>query len=357
MTNFNKPTLKQLRNRAITEINTNVKGGDANLRRNYLNVIATALAGIGDEILRRVEYVLKQTFVQEADEESLIKHGQERKFPRKAATKANGPIDVTGTSGSTIASGVELQRSDNVKYITTEEVSVGNDGTASVPVEAINAGLNGNAGSGTIVSFVSPVAGVNIQATVASAEITGGTDIEDIEEYRARLLEYEQNPPMGGNKKDYEVWAKEVSGVTRAWCYPIENGAGTVTVRFMMDNSYANGIPHQADITRVQNYIDSERPATAVVTVAAPTTDTVNITFSALSPNTTAIKAAITENLQKLFKSSLIEPGVKLYLSKINEAISTTAGVTDHKLSAPSADINPSTGHIPVLGTITFPSE
>lgn len=357
MTNFNKPTLKQLRNRAITEINTNVKGGDANLRRNYLNVIATALAGIGDEILRRVEYVLKQTFVQEADEESLIKHGQERKFPRKAATKANGPINVTGTSGSTIASGTELQRLDNIKYITTEEVSVGSNGTASAPVEAINAGFDGNASAGTIVSFVSPVAGINTQATVASAEITGGADIEDIEEYRARLLEYEQNPPMGGNKKDYEVWAKEVSGVTRAWCYPIENGAGTVTVRFMMDNSYANGIPHQADIARVQNHIESLRPATAVVTVAAPTTDTVNITFSALSPNTTAIKTAVTENLQKLFKSSSTEPGVKLYLSKINEAISTTPGVTDHKLSAPSADINPSTGHIPVLGTITFPSE
>lgn len=357
MTNFNKPTLKQLRNRAITDINTNVKGGDANLRRNYLNVIATVLAGIGDEILRRVEYLLKQTFIQEADEESLIKKGQERNFPRKAATKATGPIDVTGTNGSTIAAGVELQRSDNVKYITTTETSIGSDGTGTITVEAVNTGFSGNAGAGTIVTFVSPVAGVNTQAAVAAGEITGGTDIEDIEDYRARLLEYEQNPPMGGNKKDYEVWAKEVSGVTRAWCYPIENGGGTVTVRFMMDKSYSDGIPHQADIARVQAYIAEERPATAVVTIAAPTTDMVNVTFSALSPNTDAIKAAVTANLQKFFKSSSVEPGAKLYLSKINEAISITSGVTDHKLSSPSADINPSTGHIPVLGTITFPSE
>ena len=97
MSNLKKPTLLELRNRAISDLNTYLKGADANLRRRVLNVFATVFAGIGDEIMRRVDYLLKQLFIQDADPEFLIKHGQTRRFPRKLPTKSDGNAVFSAT--------------------------------------------------------------------------------------------------------------------------------------------------------------------------------------------------------------------------------------------------------------------
>ena len=50
MSNFAKPSLKELRNRAISNINTYLQGADANLRRRILNIFATIFAAMGDEV-------------------------------------------------------------------------------------------------------------------------------------------------------------------------------------------------------------------------------------------------------------------------------------------------------------------
>lgn len=356
MSNYSKPTLKTLRNRAISEINTYLKGADANLRRRVLNILASIMAGIGDEILRRIEYLLKQIFVADCDEEFLVKHGQEHRFPRKLASKATGGVlFANSVSGSTIPQGTALKRADNVTYTSTAEVTVAADGTVTVPVIADNVGKDGNATTGTIFSFVSPVAGVNNQGNADDNAITGGADIEDIEEWRSRMQFFIQNPPTGGSKTDYEIWAREVSGVTRAWCYPVELGPGTVTVRFMMDGTYENGVPLAGDVNRVKEHIDGLQPATAQVYIEAPIPDEINFTFASLTPNTTEAHSAIEASLKSLIQSSSIEPGGTLKLSKIRAAISNATGNEDFALTSPSADIVCTTGQIPVLGEITYP--
>lgn len=355
MSNFAKPSLKELRNRAISNINTYLQGADANLRRRILNIFATIFAAMGDEVLRRVDYLLKQLFIQTADEEYLIKHGQTKRFPRKMPSKAEGPASFPATAGSVIPAGTKIKRADNVTYSTKAERTAGADGTVTLELIADNAGKDGNATAGTILSLVSPVAGVTTQGSVGNLGITGGSDIEDIEDYRERLLFYVQNPPTGGSKTDYETWAREVSGVTRAWCYPIESGPGTVTVRFMMDDNYDDGIPLAGDVQRVKNHIDALQPATATVYIEAPIADPLNIVFESLDPMTTEAKAAVESNLKSLVQSSSVIPGGEIKLSKIRAAISNATGNEDFVLSSPTADIVMPKGHITVLGTITYP--
>ena len=79
--------------------------------------------------------------------------------------------------------------------------------------------------------------------------MTGGTDTETDEQLRARILQRIQNPPMGGSAADYVAWALAVPGVTRAWAAP-EQGIGTITVRFLMDDLRADddGWPTPADV-------------------------------------------------------------------------------------------------------------
>jgi len=43
-----------------------------------------------------------------------------------------------------------------------------------------------------------------------------------------------------------------------------------------------------------------------------------------------------------------------LLLSHIREAVSIAVGETDHSVTSPTADVEPTTGEIVTLGTITF---
>lgn len=355
MTNFNRPTLKNLRDRAVSDINANMNGADASLRRRFLNIIAIACAGIGDEILRRNEFLLKQAFVQEAEGEYIVKHGQTYDFSRKMATKSSGNISIPATPGSILPAGTALKRSDGATYTSAVEAEATLDGVCTVKITADNVGKDGNASSGTIISLLSPVSGFEAKGTVDELGLTGGTDIESMDSYLERLLLFIRNPSTGGNKTDYEIWAREVPGVTRAWCYPTESGAGTVTVRFMMDDTYNNGIPLPGDVQRVKNHIAGYQPATAIVYVEAPVPDAVNFVFGSLDPDTTDDRTAVQNKLKSLIQSSSVEPGSTLRLSKIRGAISTATGNEDFTLTSPTADIDTATGHIAVLGTITYP--
>lgn len=355
MTNYNRPSLKDLRNRAISDINANMSGADANLRRRFLNVIATAIAGVGDEVLRRLEFLLKQAFPQEAEGEYVVKHGQTFNFARKMATKASGEISIPATSGSILPAGTIIKRADGITYISDSEFIASADGVCVVRITAENVGKSANATPGTNVSLLSPIAGFETKGTVGKLGITGGTDIESIESYQERLLFFLRNPSTGGNKTDYEIWAKEVAGVTRAWCYPTESGPGTTTVRFMMDETYEDGIPLPGDVQRVKDHIAAVQPATATVYVEAPIPDPLNITFESLEPSTTEAKNAIQSKLKSLVQSSSIIPGGTLRLSKLRGAISNATGNEDFVLSDPTSDIVSATGHIVILGDITYP--
>ncbi|MDD4952837.1 MAG: baseplate J/gp47 family protein, partial [Desulfovibrionaceae bacterium] len=100
-------------------------------------------------------------------------------------------------------------------------------GAASAPVDAVEAGTGGNESAGVSLTLTSPVSGVQSTAAVAAGGITGGADQEADEALRARLITRIQQSPHGGAGYDYVAWALEVSGVTRAWCYPEHMGLGT----------------------------------------------------------------------------------------------------------------------------------
>jgi uncharacterized phage protein gp47/JayE len=164
-----------------------------------------------------------------------------------------------------------------------------------------------------------------------------------------------QMPPHGGAAFDYVRWALEVPGVTRAWCYPLEMGVGSVTVRFMMDDVRADqaGIPTPADVQIVADYIDVRRPVTAKVYVAAPIPYPVPVVISALEPDTPAIRSAIEENLAQMILAEA-EPNLPIYLSQWSTAIGITAGVERFVLDQPAGQTTPGIGEIVVLDSVTY---
>jgi uncharacterized phage protein gp47/JayE len=139
--------------------------------------------------------------------------------------------------------------------------------------------------------------------------------------------------------------------VTRAWCYPLENGEGTVVVRFVRDDD-AELIPSAAEVAVVQTYIDEVRPVTAKLTVAAPVAAPLAFTI-AVTPDTTAVREAVQAELQDLLLR-VAEPGATVLKSQIEVAIGTADGVTNFTLTTPSADATHSAGQMATMGAITW---
>jgi uncharacterized phage protein gp47/JayE len=302
-----------------------------------------------------LDWIAKQGFPDTAEAENMERWATLYSIVRKASTKATGTVTLTGTNGMLVNTGTVLQRGDGVEFVTTQAVTIAS-GTAIPTVEAKKAGEDGNTTTATILTFVSPIAGVN--ATATSGTLAGGTDSESDDSLRERLLIRMRQPPQGGAEFDYKAWALECAGVTRAFVVAQEAGVGTVTVRPMMDDTYANGIPQAGDIETIQSYIHSKRPVTAAVTVVAPTPTTLNFNITlkkkdGATENSPTVRAAVEAELKDLITRDA-EPGGKILLSRMREAISIAAGEYDHVLNSPAADVTQATGQIAVFGAITW---
>lgn len=347
---FTRPTLPQLIERNITDMESRLPGTDARLRRSNLNVLARMMAGSVHGLYGALEYLSRQVFPDTADAEHLDRWASIWGITRKVAVAASGPVTLTGVAGSIVPAATVLARSDGAEFtVDADTTLVG--GSANANITASLAGAAGNTAAASALSFVTPVAGVSTTATVAAAAIVNGSDTETDTSLRERLVARIQDSPQGGADFDYVNWAKEVAGVTRAWVYPQELGAGTVTVRFVRDDD-ASPIPDAAEVAAVQAHIDARRPVTAVVAVVAPTAVPLNFTI-AVTPNTAAVKAAVEAELRDLIRREAV-PGGTLLLSHIREAISLAAGETNYTMTAPSADVALTLGQLTTFGAITW---
>lgn len=344
-----RPTLSALIERARGDIETRLPGADSRLRHSVLDVLARTHAGAAAGLYGYLANIADQVIIDTANGEYLSRHAAIWGVRRKAAVAAMASASASGTNGAAIPAGAQLTRSDGVVYATTAAATI-SAGATTITVQAIDAGVAGDLLTGTVLTFSTPVAGVNGTVTV-SATTTAGAAEEDDEALRARLLARIRTPPQGGSQADYVDWALAQPGVTRAWCYPGWLGTGTVGLTFVMDGR-PNPIPLSGDVAAVQAALDVLRPVQGNLTVFAPATVAVNFTLTP-TPGTPTVEAAIEAELADFFRREA-EPGGTLYLSRMREAISLAAGEFSHELASPSANFTAAAGTLPVLGTVTF---
>lgn len=338
---FNRPTLRELISRTLADTLSRLTA-DEQLRRSDATVFARVLAGASHELHGYLDWISRQVIYDTAEAEFIERWAGMFGIERRPAEFASGTVTAAGAGA--ILTGTLYQRSDGTEYeVTADSVAPG-----AVPVQALVPGAAGNMDNGTL-SLLTPIAGVVTAATVVA--IVNGSDIEDDESLRARFIDRLREPPNGGSAHDYVQWALEVPGVTRAWVYPQELGAGTVTVRFVRDDDVSI-IPDAGEVTAVYDYIQERRPVTAQVHVFAPVAVPLNFTID-LTPDTAAIRAAVTASLQDLLARESA-PGATILLSHIREAISIAAGESDHVLSVPAANVTHTTGQMATMGVITW---
>lgn len=321
------------------------------LRRSDAQVLARTLGGTAFGLYGYLDWIVEQILPDRADEETLERIALLRlNQPRNPAQPAEGPVSFSAAAGAVLDVDVVLQAGDGRTYkVTTGVTTVA--GLNTTTIEAVDAGALGNAEPGLTLNLVQPVAGVTNTFTVLAPGVTGGIAKESVESLRARVVRSYRVIPHGGSVADYETWALEVAGVTRAWCRGSYLGPGTVGL-FIMRDGDVDPVPNPAQLAEVKAYIEPLRPVTAELYVLAPNIVPVFYTIHAV-PDTSAVRAGIQAQLIDLHEREA-GLGETLLISHIREAISGSSGETDHQLIAPVANVVPATNQLLTFGGITW---
>lgn len=346
------PTIKEIRDRIVSDINARIPSSDARLPNSVLNILATVFAMAIYPLYQLFEYICLQIDPATAEGTYLERHGRMVRLTRNSASPGVGRVTFTGLAGTEIPLGTEIQRSDGVKYQTTVAAQLTAD-SITVPVISLDDGKTVNADQGVQCSLISPIAGLDSECEIASGGITGGSDIESDKDFKERILERMKNPPGAGTKADYKNWAESIPGVSKAWVYPQELGVGNVTVRIITDQGSEAPIPSEELIKKVKDYIETVRPiGVSNLQVLAPIAKPLDLTIDLL-PDDETTRESVKSSLKNLIRQEA-EPGGTLLLSHIRQAISNATGEYDNALVSPTADVTSETGELLVLGEITW---
>lgn len=339
---FETPSLPVLIKRTQSDL-----AGDS-LRQSDAQVLARTLGGAVYGLYGYLDWIAQQILPDKADESNLERIAALRlNQPRKAAQVATGSVSFTATPGAVLDVDTLLQANDGRTYkVTTARTTV--SGSNSTTIAALEAGSLGNADAGLTLTPVQPIAGIVGNSFVVLAPgLSGGVARESLESLRSRVIRSYRVIPHGGAASDYETWALEVPGVTRAWCRGGEGSMGIVRLFIMRDDD-TQPIPAAEQLAEVQAYIEPLRPVTAELHVLAP--EQVPVTYELrLSPDTSAVRAAVEAQLRDLHNREA-GLGDTLLQSHIREAISSATGEYDHQLIAPAGNVVPTEHQLLTFG-------
>lgn len=344
------PTRSEILARILADFR--LETGADPLRRSPERGLAVALMGQSRGQYGVLEWVFRQMFVDSADEPIFWRWAAiYLNEAQKPAVAWQGTGTAIGVNGALIEADSTLTRLDGQEYKTVVDATI-SGGEAALQLIASGASAASHLDAGQVLTFSSPIPNVDPDVTIAST-ITSGADAEDADDALVRLLLRLRTPPSGGGPHDYERWALEVPGVTRAWEFPLWGGPNTVGLAFVRDDDEDTIIPDADERAEVQTYVDSVAPVTVDVIVLTLDDMPVDITITNLTPDTPAVRAAIETSLLDFFAREA-EPGATLPLSRLDAAISAASGEVSHVMTQPSTAPVATALQMPVLGDITY---
>ncbi|HZR34768.1 MAG TPA: baseplate J/gp47 family protein [Nevskia sp.] len=374
-----RPTLTQLRAQVAQDIASALQGSDPLLRFSNLQIMGAVQAAMENLDQGYLDWIAKQAVPYTSTDEFLEAWAGLKDVFRESATSATGTVTFAGTlDGVPIPIGTPISRGDGIEATVTVGASVsGGSVTVTAVVNADPSGRTGafgNCEANTVWTLGTAIATIASSSTGSSA-FTGGADLELDESLKTRMLEAYQTDPLIGKTGDYVTWAKQVNGVTRAWCWPNGMGGGTVVVYIMLDVTEAahGGFPQGSDGVSlsdprdtaatgdqlaVANHIYTVQTNTALVYVVAPIASVYNFTISGLAGSSGGTRAAIAQAITDTFLREGSPNRGTVNLGDIESAIAavplTTGFVITQINGGAPGNITPPQGHLPVLGTVSY---
>ena len=315
------------------------------------------LAGELFNLQSSIEWINNQLFPQTASGTQLEYHASMRGLSRKQPTAAAGELtfSVAEPAASDIAIPAGTLCSTVGKnpavFATTENAQIYKSRlSVTVPAVAVSAGSSGNAAPGCITVITKQL---NSLLSVENAEaFTGGSDLEDDESLRRRILDDIKTPSTGVNKAYYRRLAESVDGVHSANVVPRVRGNGTIDIYIAgrgstLDSSYTQ---------KVQELISSERELNVDVLVQSAELISTNVSlYLAVKSgyDFSDVRRDITTNIREFFASLRVGEGV--YTSKLGAAVAKAPGIDSFLFSGSSMlNITAKPSQLYTLGTINI---
>ena len=301
----------------------------------------------------QAEWVLDQSFPQTAQGVYLDRHAAMRGLSRLPASRAVGTLRFSVESPPALAvnipAGTVCMTADERRFQTTAGATLAAGATyADAPAEALEAGGGGNAVAGAVRFLTAcPVA---VTACTNPAACSGGSDAEDDETLRRRVLESYRRLPNGANAAWYEQTAMSHDGVAAARAVGRARGIGTVDVYIAGES----GLPGAALLEEVRADLRERREIAVDVAVKAPAAVPVNVSAAiAVGENADfgEVKARAELAISTLFTGRML--GRPVLLAELGSRLYALEGVENCRLSAPAADLAADSAVLPVLGTLT----
>lgn len=295
-------------------------------------------------------------------------HAESYGLRRRGSVAASGEVSVTGSPGTVIPQGFLFAvpargSSPAIAFSANDTVTLDYNGEATVQVTCTQTGLIGNVAADTIVIMVSPIEGIS---GITNAEmLTGGAENEADNVLRERIREYLKtiNVSFAGCDADYKRWSMELDSVGSVTVIPEWDGAGTVKV-VVLDRNFAPA--NAAILNEVYDHIVSPdnrdnrlAPIGATVTVAAPTTKQIAISFS-ISVEPGADLEEIRESIRSAVTAYIHSGTDIIRYAKIGSIILGTDGVTDYsdlELNGDTENVAVAPDEYPALSSLSVEEE
>lgn len=223
----------------MEEMGNDMRTDEGSLIYNACAKIASKL----EEVYGDMEEINDNMLPDTQDIEHLIRYAKERGISYKYAT---API-VKGAFRQEIEIGERFSCGD-YNYTVTELIE---DSSYKLKCETEGVDANGNTGVLEPIDYVEDYAGGEIIEI-----ITPGTDDEDEDVFRTRVLESFQTAAFGGNKADYRLFVDAISGV--GGCKPVRRDADSEYVHiWVISGEYL--APSDGLINEIQSLVDPEQ--------------------------------------------------------------------------------------------------
>lgn len=281
-------------------------------------------------------------------------------FPRPA-TRAIGRVLFEGAPSTAIPQGLRLRAVSGMVYETTESAEIEASGEVLADAQAIEPGTPGNLGAGSVLTLVSPLAGLDPQsATVDEDGLAGGEDAENPQSLLDRYITRKRQAPMGGAAYDYPRWVLEEFPASHVKTVPLQGECRDIAVGVVVAMGAREDprVPTAAEIEAISRHLgrinapQGVRPVTADVRVLPVTIQPLSFRLE-VDPDTPGVRNAVVDAIAS-FMAREAEIGERLSYSRLSEAISGAPGERRHFLMEPARDVQPNQTTLLVPGPIQW---
>lgn len=315
---FEKNTYDAIMTRTMERIPNNLKTDEGS----FLYTAAGPVSAEHEQMYAAMNTAVSECFVETASMDGLRLRGKEPgMYPHEKSaavwSAAVIPSDLEVRIGARFNCGT-------MNLVVTGEIEKG--------LWELTCETEGTAGNRLRADLV-PIAYVyGLKAITLVEVIKAGSNDEDVEDFRKRLMTHLRKPAASGNAYSYVEWATNVNGVGAAKCFPTWQGPGTVKV-VITDSEKRAATP--ALVEEVAKYIEENRPVDAHVTVTSGEEKAINVAATVrlkTGYSLSSVQANFVDALTEYLDGNAYEVSY-IPISKIGCILLNTEGVEDYLLS------------------------